>query len=90
MRMETVSQDSCLQHVSSVGTCFFSSKKAAAEMESPNDMIHVETDYILKNRKLFSLDTSTVQPYCTGSDHGLLRAKIGISRKLEMNLCYWP
>ncbi|KAK6755618.1 hypothetical protein RB195_014160 [Necator americanus] len=49
---------------------------------------HAEIDHILINRRWCLLDVSVVQPFCSGSDHRLLRAKIRLGHTTEKNICY--
>uniref|UniRef100_A0A0K0CYY4 Endo/exonuclease/phosphatase domain-containing protein n=1 Tax=Angiostrongylus cantonensis TaxID=6313 RepID=A0A0K0CYY4_ANGCA len=73
------------------GDSFFKKKESRRwTWESPNGMTHAEIDHILTNRRWCLLDRWVVPPFCTGSDHRLLRAKIQFSRKLEKNSLHQP
>ncbi|KAK6763905.1 hypothetical protein RB195_024296 [Necator americanus] len=56
--------------------------------ESPNGATRAEIDHILTNRRWCLLDVTVVLSFCSGSDHRLLRAKIGLSHTMEKNICY--
>ncbi|VDM82026.1 unnamed protein product [Strongylus vulgaris] len=58
----------------------------ATPWESPNGTTHAEIDHILNNRRWCLLDVSVVPSFSSGSDHRLVRAKAGFSRKLEKKI----
>ncbi|KAK6739407.1 hypothetical protein RB195_008096 [Necator americanus] len=75
----------CLFHGNSL---FMKKDHCRRTWESPNGATRAEIDHVLTNRGWCLLDVSVLPPFCSGSDHRLLRAKIRLSHMMEKYICY--